>query len=343
MRPSEAADLVQPRLVVGGGVLSPAEESVDAPIARVPLANDPEVLQRALAAELGFEVQAPEGEYLADGTLLKPVAVDTSIPDVRERLTTYRVKPGDTLTGIANKYDVSMMTIWWANKLSAKDDLKIGQQLVIPPTDGLVVTVAPGDTLAKIAERARVAPTDIQAYNGLADETVVVGQVLMVPGALGAAIATPTPKPAAKAVTSGGSRSTSSGGSGPVRYTGGRFGWPTGGGYVSQYYHYGHYAIDIAGPYGTRIKAAAAGKVIFAGWKNNGGGYQVHISHGSGLYTAYYHMSSISVGRGASVSRGSAIGGMGRTGWATGNHLHFEVWIGGIWNGGRRVNPLAYL
>jgi len=83
--------------------------------------------------------------------------------------------------------------------------------------------------------------------------------------------------------------------------------------------------------------------VVFAGWKNNGGGYQVQISHGSGLYTTYNHMSSLSVGTGQSVARGQRVGRVGATGWATGPHLHFEVWVGGIWNGGRRVNPLSYL
>ena len=55
------------------------------------------------------------------------------------------------------------------------------------------------------------------------------------------------------------------------------------GGYISQYFHYGHYGVDIAADYGTRDRRAAAGTVIFAGWKNNGGGYQVWISHGNGL------------------------------------------------------------
>jgi murein DD-endopeptidase MepM/ murein hydrolase activator NlpD len=83
--------------------------------------------------------------------------------------------------------------------------------------------------------------------------------------------------------------------------------------------------------------------VIFAGWKNNGGGYQVWIAHGSGLYTTYNHMSGVSVGRGAHVGRGQRVGRVGCTGWCTGPHLHYEVWQGPIWNGGSRVNPLKYV
>ena len=121
--------------------------------------------------------------------------------------------------------------------------------------------------------------------------------------------------------------------------------WPVVGGnnYISQYYHYGHYGLDIAADYGSRVRAAAGGTVIFAGWKSNGGGYQVWIAHGSGLYTTYNHMSGVSVGRGQSVGRGEQVGRVGQSGNATGPHLHFEVWKGPIWDGGTRVNPLGYL
>ena len=116
--------------------------------------------------------------------------------------------------------------------------------------------------------------------------------------------------------------------SGPSTYTGGKFIWPVVGGdnYISQYFHYGHYAIDIAADYGSTVRAAGGGTVIFAGWKSNGGGYQVWIAHGSGLYTTYNHMSAISVGRGQHVGRGQTVGRVGQSGNATGPHLHFEVW-----------------
>ena len=67
----------------------------------------------------------------------------------------------------------------------------------------------------------------------------------------------------------------------PGRTAAARSPGPSPGGYISQYFHYGHSAIDIAATVRHAVIAAAAGTVIFAGWKNNGGGYQVWISHGS--------------------------------------------------------------
>jgi murein DD-endopeptidase MepM/ murein hydrolase activator NlpD len=314
----------------------------NAPLAEGASGGAPGVPGAAAAAAVA--AASPEAGTLDDGTLLKPVAVDTTVADGKGLMRSYKVRAGDTLTGIARKFGVSMMTVWWANNLRSKDDLHVGQTLTIPPVSGVVVTVTSADTLESLAARYAVTAADIIDANNLDDPNLVIGQTLTVPGAKGAAIATPTPKPAAKTTKSssgGSSRGGSS--SGPSKYSGGAFAWPVAGGSISQYYHYGHYGIDIQAPYGTTVKAAASGTVIFAGWKNNGGGYQVWISHGSNLYTTYNHMSSVSVGRGQGVGRGQQVGRIGATGNATGPHLHFEVWKGPIWSGGTRVNPLAYL
>jgi murein DD-endopeptidase MepM/ murein hydrolase activator NlpD len=299
----------------------------------------------ALAPHGGVTI---EGPFSSDGTLVKPVSVDTTVADGSDLLRTYRVKSGDTLVGIASKFHVSMMTVWWANNLKNKDDLKIGQTLTIPPVNGLVVTVRTSDTLESLAAKYHADPTDIVEVNELTDPVLVVGQTLTIPGARSAQI--PTPKPTKAPAPAPAKKTTtarpSSGGTStrpPAQYNGGAFAWPVAGGYISQYYHYGHYGLDIAADRGTRVMAAAGGTVIFAGWKNNGGGYQVWIAHGSGLYTTYNHMMSVAVGRGQHVGRGQQVGRVGMTGYATGPHLHFEVWRGMIWDGGVRVNPLNYL
>ena len=285
----------------------------------------------------------PEGPFLDDGTLLMPVAVNTTVADGSAKLKPYKVRSGDTLTGIAHRFGVSMMSIWWANSLTSKDKLHIGQVLLIPPVTGLVITVADGDTLDSIAQRTGATPDEIVAYNGLADTNLVIGQKLIIPGAQGAAIPMPKPTPKPVARSSGSSSSTSYRPP-PATYGGGPFAWPVPGGTISQYFHYGHPAIDIQAPYGTRVVAAASGTVIYAGWNNNGGGYQVWISHGSGLYTTYNHLSAITVGVGERVGRAEQVGRVGQSGWATGPHCHFEVWRGYPWQGSSyRVNPLIYL
>jgi murein DD-endopeptidase MepM/ murein hydrolase activator NlpD len=298
-------------------------------------------------ADLGgllAEETADASGYLDDATLYKPVAVDTSVQSASEMLVRYTVKSGDTLTGIASRFGVSMMTVWWANKLKSKDDLRIGQQLVIPPVNGLVVTVAVGDTIDSLATEYKVEAKDVVAVNQLEDTNLIVGQVLVMPGAKGEPI--PTPKPASKPQTSGGGGSGGSGGAGVApKYSGGAWAWPVvgGGNYISQYFHYGHYGLDVAADYGSTVVATRPGVVVFAGWKSNGGGYQVWVNHGSGIYTSYNHMSAVTVSPGQSVAKGQRVGRVGMSGWATGPHLHLEVWIGGPWDSGAyRVNPLRY-
>jgi murein DD-endopeptidase MepM/ murein hydrolase activator NlpD len=273
-----------------------------------------------------------------DGTLYKPVAVDTTIQTSAGMLRHYTVKEGDTLTSIASRFGVSMMTVWWANKLTSKEQLKAGRNLVIPPVSGLVVTVAAGDTLESIAKANKVTVDQIVATNELSDTNLIVGQVLMLQGAKGAPMPTAKPVPTTKPGSGGGG-----GGSGGFVPVSGSWAWPVPGGYVSQSFHYGHYGVDIAADYGSPIVAPRDGTVIFAGWKSNGGGYQVWINHGNGIYSASHHMSAVSVSAGQVVAKGQRVGRIGQSGWATGPHDHFEVWVGRPWeNGSYRVNALRY-
>jgi len=357
------------RIAVGGGVNRFAAQDLGGGLDpdlgggldTTDISFQPVRLPDEIITEAGTEQATTEpGPFLDDGTLLTGYAPNTAVEDGSDLIETYRVKSGDTLVTIANKFDVSMMTLWWANKLKSKSDLRIGQLLKIPSVNGLVITVMETDTLESLAARYAIEQAKIIELNELDDPTLVVGQVLVLPDARGAPIPTPkpTPKPVVKSrttsggTTSGGSSSggsssgSSSGGSsrGPVHYSGGSFHWPVigGGNYISQYYHYGHYGLDVAADFGARVVAAAGGKVIFAGWKSNGGGWQVWVSHGDGLYTTYNHMSGVSVGNGQSVGKGQQVGRIGQSGFATGPHLHFEVWRGTIWDGGQRVNPLRY-
>jgi murein DD-endopeptidase MepM/ murein hydrolase activator NlpD len=98
-----------------------------------------------------------------------------------------------------------------------------------------------------------------------------------------------------------------------------------------------HEGIDIGCAYGTPNRAAAAGKVIYAGWLG-GYGNLVVVDHQNGLSTAYAHASSILVGVGQTVSQGQTVSLVGSTGRSSGPHLHFEVRVNGV-----AVDPLLYL
>jgi murein DD-endopeptidase MepM/ murein hydrolase activator NlpD len=86
-----------------------------------------------------------------------------------------------------------------------------------------------------------------------------------------------------------------------------------------------HHGVDIAAPTGTPVQAMRSGRVEHAGaW--GGYGLSVLISHGPHVRTLYAHLSRIDVREGERVRGGQRIGAVGRTGNATGPHLHFEVW-----------------
>ncbi len=133
--------------------------------------------------------------------------------------------------------------------------------------------------------------------------------------------------------------------------TGASWAWPTNSPYIitSPYaYRWGtlHDGTDISGTgFGSPIYAALDGTVINAGhggYAGSSAGINVIIQHDNGYYTLYAHMSSVSVSVGQRVTRRQRIGAMGQTGVATGTHLHFAVWVGGIpYRGGKSINPMS--
>lgn len=100
----------------------------------------------------------------------------------------------------------------------------------------------------------------------------------------------------------------------------------------------GHGGIDFPCPTGTKVCAAADGKVIVAKELNYSYGHYIIIDHGNGLTTLYAHNSKLLVGVGDTVTKGQAIAYSGSTGNSTGPHCHFEVRVNGV-----RVNPENYL
>jgi len=269
----------------------------------------------------------------------------------------YVVKPGDTLSGIAALYGVTKGTILEANNLTAKSVIQPGDQLVILPISSIQYTVKKGDTLESIAKATGADAVDIGTYNGIDDSTLVVGSQILIPDG---EVSSPTPV----VVSTGGGKKLS-GSSAPkqaivasTRILQGltascdtlipmannpaepaRGVGPAGTCAEIAYYTsplasfvqtqniHGFNAVDLAAPRGTPIMAAADGEVIIArsgGW-NGGYGSYVVITHSNGSQTLYSHMSQVAATVGEDVVQGQVIGYVGRTGDATGPHVHFEI------------------
>lgn len=98
-----------------------------------------------------------------------------------------------------------------------------------------------------------------------------------------------------------------------------------------------HAGMDISVPKGTLVRATADGVVSFSGW-SSGNGNLVAIEHGAGFTTLFAHNSENKVAVGDRVKRGDVIALAGSTGYSTGSHVHYEVWVDG-----KAVNPGEYM
>jgi hypothetical protein len=103
------------------------------------------------------------------------------------------------------------------------------------------------------------------------------------------------------------------------------------------HYHAFHHGIDIVGEKNEKIKAVADGMVIKAGMLGGYGNY-IEVNHGHGIKTGYAHLSKILVSQGDKVKKGDIIAVQGSTGKSTGDHLHYEVKVGGV-----KKNPLLFM
>jgi len=266
-----------------------------------PLISQPAVTADAAAAPVTTEAAATE----------KPAP--SALSAIRE----YVVQEGDTLSTIAENFNIDVETIIGANP-KVSHLIHPGDKLIILPQKGVVHVVKSGDTLWDIARVYDVDIDKILAANAKTTADLAIGDKLFIPGAR------PLRQETAPVSRSGGTR----------------FIWPTRGEFSSAFgYRWGrlHAGIDIANDIGTPVRAAAAGRVIFTGWLS-GYGYAIEMDHGQGYTTLYAHLSQYVVTPGEFVREGTVIGYMGNTGFSTGPHLHFEVR-----RSGQPINPLQVL
>jgi murein DD-endopeptidase MepM/ murein hydrolase activator NlpD len=270
-----------------------------------------------------------------------PVPITTQPKRVRRDVVKYTVRSGDTVSDIADEFQISADSLLWANaKLEDNPDmLSVSQVLNIPPVSGVLVMVQNGDSVKALADKykSKKTPADALVQNIVnfefnqerhdlknPDYALNVGQYLMIPDGY---------KPYVPRVVYAYS--------GPIPATAargtGNFGWPVSG-RITQKFWSRHPGIDIGAPTGTPVYAADSGYVVQAGWSNVGYGFMILVNHGNGYLTRYAHLSAMIAEVGDSVKKGQMIGRVGNTGNSTGPHLHFE-----IIRGANHRNPFGLL
>ena len=298
----------------------------------------------------------PVGEIKTDAS-----GSDTVTPIVNERpsITAYTVKSGDTISSIAEKFDISVNTIRWANDLDGKAVIHVGDTLTILPVTGIKYVVKKGDTLSGIALKYDADADDIIKYNALASASgIKIGATLIIPDAelvvpaakkpvtttskavvkKTPATTTAAPTTASEKITFAAPNTTTAVSKSSdddekkeevsVKSTSDAyFINPIPGSIFTQGIH-GYNGVDFGAPIGTPVKAAASGTVIIAKGGNtyNGGyGNYIVIEHSNGTQTLYAHLSKTETSVGDTVKQGEEIAKSGNTGKSTGPHLHFEV------------------
>ncbi len=232
----------------------------------------------------------------------------------------YTVESGDNLWSIAEKFNISLDTLLWANDLNKNSLLQVGQQLVILPVSGVIHHVKNGDTISQIAQTYKSAVDKIVAFNDLASENdIYIGDIVIVPDGVmpPPTIYAPASVPLAQSYFICPIAA-------PCR--------------ITQGLHW-YNAIDFShGKCGEPIYAAAAGTVLKvkltssrSKWAFGGAGNTISILHPNGVVTTYGHVQASLVNSGDVVYQGQVIalmGGMPGTpgaGSSTGCHLHFGV------------------
>jgi murein DD-endopeptidase MepM/ murein hydrolase activator NlpD len=278
------------------------------------LAGQGDEIGQDMASYAGLQVQGPRNS-----------AGDTGeIPlDLTETFAwkEYRVKKGDTLSGIAKAQKLSLGTLIACNSITNARRLREGEVLRIPNMDGIPYTVKDGDSLSDISTSSGVPLAVILDVNNLESDVINPGSSLFLPGvrmpqeeirmALGESFIYPI-----RGILSS------------------SYGWRVDP--IAKVERF-HSAIDLAAPLGTPVKAAMDGKVSRVA-VNSVYGIYIILTHPGGYQSLYAHLSASSVKQGASVIQGGKIGEVGSTGYSTGPHLHF-----GVFRNNKAINPLEVL
>jgi murein DD-endopeptidase MepM/ murein hydrolase activator NlpD len=235
--------------------------------------------------------------------------------------TAYKVAKGDTLSGIADDFNVTLDTVVSFNGIKSARTLQPGRLLKIPSMSGILYTAKAGDGAASVAAANSISPERLVEVNGLMSDSLEAGRRLFLPDAKLASFTL-------------------------REIAGDLFSWPVRG-WLSSWYGWRsdpfsgtrvfHNGIYIGVDSGTSVRAAMDGSVTETGYNSSFGNYII-LYHHAGWESLYGHLQTISVKVGQRVAAGQRIAYSGNTGYSTGPHLHFSVF-----KNGRTVNPYNVL
>lgn len=259
---------------------------------------------------------------------------------------THVVQAGDTLSGIAQLYGMTMSDLKAANPSLNPEKLSIGQQIILTkPAPLVTIKTVEVATYRKVIPFGTEEQPSSSLYkgessvkvDGVNGEEQVTARITRENGVQVSAEVLKSQvvyEPVTKVVIKGTKELPPLQGTGSLKY-------PVSGAKLTSKFgmRWGrmHYGIDLACPVGTPVRAADGGTVTFSGY-NSACGYMIKISHGGGVVTVYEHCSKLMVSKGDRVYQGQQIAKSGNTGRSTGPHCHFQVEINGT-----PKNPLNYL
>lgn len=258
----------------------------------------------------------------------------------------YEVEGGDTVSNIAQKYNLNINTILWANKLTTKSIIKPGEKLTLLPVDGVLHKISKGETVGKIAALYKAESQAVLDYNSIDDPAKIhAGDIIIIPDGKPLPAVAPSNIAAKKnnaKIASADEQAPelsqpSDQSSGPIT----TLLWPTTTRNLSQRYSASHRGLDIANGGKPPILASHSGTVEFAAYSGDWGNTILIRSDDGSITTRYSHASELDVKSGEHVEAGAPIGVVGNTGHVhgvTGLHLDFRVYKNGV-----AINPKSML
>lgn len=299
---------------------------------------------RSVLAVDDVTVHAPQFLLVEDGFLMKPSSLTRQ--GARRAFAEgiiHTVRDGDSIERLSSRYGIQPDTIRWANAITG-DVIRPGDELLILPVDGVLHSVRRGQTLSLIAQLYDVPEDGIAQQNHIDRRSfLLAGQELIIPG--GAPIIVEKALPPISDEDVKEQQRPSVVAPPPTiiaQASPGVLQRPCNDCYVTQYFHPGHFALDLQTRGGGLVFAAEDGVVMRAdmGW-NAGYGNVIEIDHGNDVVSLYAHNKDHYVSVGERVRRGQVIatmGNSGRTYGQTGIHVHFEIRVKGV-----KKNPMLYL